>query len=67
MLHSLIVGEAIIITGEKDLTWQMMERKNLICVVILSNHDGDSEPYLANVLRNKTHRTVHLVVSAHMI
>lgn len=66
VLHSLIVGEAVIVAGEEDLAWTSQERKYGGCSLTLSTGSGGSGPYLANVPQNRRRRTVRLLVSARM-
>lgn len=64
--HSLVVGEAVVIAGEEDLTWQTQETRASSCAIVLSNCGLGQPTYLANVRCNRRRRTVRLLVSGRM-
>lgn len=61
--HSLIVGEAVVIAGEEDLTWHAPETSSSICAAVLSVCGVRQPTYLANVRCNKRRRSVRLLAS----
>lgn len=64
--HSLVVGEAVVVAGEEDLTWQMRETRASICGLVLSGRGLGRPTHLANVRRNRRRRTARLLVSGRM-
>lgn len=47
--HSLVIGEAVVIAGEKDLTWQTQETRSSICAAVLRNRGLGQPTHLADV------------------
>lgn len=64
--HSLVVGEAVVIAGEEDLTWPTQDTRACIWAVVLRNCGFGQPTYLANVGCNKTRRTARLLLSGRM-
>lgn len=73
VLHSFLIGEAVVVTGEEDLTW----RKAFANVQRISNtpdttaavggYLSERAPHLLDVPRNKIHRNVRSLVSGRRI